>query len=77
MHILLTWILLLPAAALAQTTDAAAAPRPAGRTLVVLNKGEATASLFDPERRAWHDRLSGTRVVLLPKQPRDGVSAPE
>jgi uncharacterized RDD family membrane protein YckC len=33
--------------------------------------------LFDPERRAWHDRLSGTRVVLLPKQPRDGVSAPE
>ena len=23
--------------------------------------------LFDPERRAWHDRLSGTRVVFLPK----------
>lgn len=23
--------------------------------------------LVDPERRAWHDRLSGTRVVLLPK----------
>jgi len=23
--------------------------------------------LFDPERRAWHDRLSRTRVVLLPK----------
>lgn len=23
--------------------------------------------LFDPERRAWHDRLSGTRVVVLPK----------
>ncbi len=24
--------------------------------------------LVDPERRAWHDRLSGTRVVLLPKE---------
>lgn len=23
--------------------------------------------VIDPERRAWHDRLSGTRVVLLPK----------
>ena len=23
--------------------------------------------LFDPERRAWHDRLSRTRVVVLPK----------
>lgn len=23
--------------------------------------------LVDPERRAWHDRLSRTRVVLLPK----------
>jgi uncharacterized RDD family membrane protein YckC len=26
--------------------------------------------LFDPRRRAWHDRLSRTRVVVLPK--RDG-----
>ena len=33
--------------------------------------------LVDPERRAWHDRLSGTRVVLLPEKPRGGVSAPE
>jgi uncharacterized RDD family membrane protein YckC len=24
--------------------------------------------LFDPERRAWHDRLSRTRVVVLPKR---------
>jgi uncharacterized RDD family membrane protein YckC len=24
--------------------------------------------LVDPERRAWHDRLSGTRVVVLPKR---------
>jgi uncharacterized RDD family membrane protein YckC len=24
-------------------------------------------ALVDPERRAWHDRLSRTRVVLLPK----------
>jgi len=24
--------------------------------------------LFDPGRRAWHDRLSRTRVVLLPKR---------
>ncbi len=23
--------------------------------------------LVDPEQRAWHDRLTGTRVVLLPK----------
>jgi uncharacterized RDD family membrane protein YckC len=23
--------------------------------------------VFDPERRAWHDRLSRTRVVVLPK----------
>ena len=23
--------------------------------------------LFDPQRRAWHDRLSGTRIVVLPK----------
>jgi uncharacterized RDD family membrane protein YckC len=22
---------------------------------------------FDPRRRAWHDRLSGTRVLLVPK----------
>jgi uncharacterized RDD family membrane protein YckC len=26
--------------------------------------------LFDRERRAWHDSLSGTRVVVLPKRPR-------
>jgi len=23
----------------------------------------------DPQRRAWHDRLSGTEVILLPKRP--------
>lgn len=23
-------------------------------------------ALWDPERRTWHDRLSGTRVVLVP-----------
>jgi len=23
--------------------------------------------LFDPERRAWHDRLSRTRIVVVPK----------
>ena len=26
--------------------------------------------LFDPGKRAWHDRLSGTRVVLVPKHQR-------
>ncbi len=26
--------------------------------------------LFDPERRAWHDRLSHTRVVVLPRRAR-------
>jgi uncharacterized RDD family membrane protein YckC len=25
-------------------------------------------NLLDPERRAWHDRLSRTRVVVLPKR---------
>jgi uncharacterized RDD family membrane protein YckC len=25
--------------------------------------------LFDPEQRAWHDRLSHTRMVLVPKAP--------
>jgi uncharacterized RDD family membrane protein YckC len=24
--------------------------------------------LVDPQRRAWHDRLSGTRIVLQPKR---------
>jgi uncharacterized RDD family membrane protein YckC len=24
--------------------------------------------LVDPERRAWHDRLSRTRVVMVPKR---------
>lgn len=28
--------------------------------------------LFDPGRRAWHDRLSRTRVVVAAKQPRRG-----
>jgi len=28
--------------------------------------------LFDPLRRAWHDRLSGTRVVVLPKRTARG-----
>jgi uncharacterized RDD family membrane protein YckC len=26
--------------------------------------------LVDKERLAWHDRLSGTRLVLLPKPPK-------
>jgi uncharacterized RDD family membrane protein YckC len=25
--------------------------------------------LVDPQRRAWHDRLSGTRIVVVPKRP--------
>jgi len=25
-------------------------------------------SLLDPDRRAWHDRLSGTRLVLVPRR---------
>jgi len=28
--------------------------------------------VFDPLRRAWHDRLSGTRVVVLPKRTARG-----
>jgi uncharacterized RDD family membrane protein YckC len=28
--------------------------------------------LFDPLRRAWHDRLSGTRVVVVPKRAARG-----
>ena len=27
-------------------------------------------SLFDRRNRTWHDRGSGTRIVVLPKQPR-------
>ncbi|HQR24203.1 MAG TPA: RDD family protein [Steroidobacteraceae bacterium] len=26
--------------------------------------------LVDPQRRAWHDRLSHTRVIVVPKRPR-------
>ena len=26
--------------------------------------------LVDPQRRAWHDRLSHTRVIVVPRQPR-------
>ncbi len=30
--------------------------------------------LFDPQRRAWHDRWTRTRVVVLPKRaPRSGA----
>lgn len=28
------------------------------------------AALWDPEKRTWHDRWSGSRVVLLPKPPK-------
>lgn len=28
--------------------------------------------VVDPARRAWHDRLSRTRVVVVPKAPRAG-----
>jgi uncharacterized RDD family membrane protein YckC len=27
-------------------------------------------SLVDPDRLAWHDRLSGTQLVVVPRQPR-------
>lgn len=27
-------------------------------------------ALFDEERRAWHDKVTGTRLVLLPKRQR-------
>lgn len=30
--------------------------------------------LFDRDRRAWHDRLSRTRVVVLPKTQRSAAS---
>jgi uncharacterized RDD family membrane protein YckC len=38
-------------------------------SLVPLGLGFAWI-LIDPQRRAWHDRLSGTRVVVLPKRAR-------
>jgi uncharacterized RDD family membrane protein YckC len=28
--------------------------------------------LVDPEKLAWHDRIAGTRVVVLPKEQADG-----
>lgn len=33
-------------------------------------------ALFDREKRAWHDHLSGTRLILLPKQPKRGSGLP-
>jgi len=31
--------------------------------------------LIDPERRSWHDHLSGTRIVLVPKSsPATGIN---
>ncbi len=32
--------------------------------------------LVDRDRRAWHDRLSGTRVVVIPKAGRKATSPP-
>jgi uncharacterized RDD family membrane protein YckC len=32
--------------------------------------------VFDREKRAWHDRLSGTCLLLLPKPPRRGSGQP-
>jgi uncharacterized RDD family membrane protein YckC len=32
--------------------------------------------LVDPQRRAWHDRLSGTRIVLLPKRKAPASARP-
>lgn len=29
-------------------------------------------ALFDPQRRCWHDRLSGTEVIVLPKPGKKG-----
>ena len=29
--------------------------------------------LFDPQRRAWHDRLSHTRIVVLPRRGASGA----
>lgn len=45
----------------------------AGLSALVAGLGFA-ASLVDAERRAWHDRLSATRLAYRPKsaQPRDG-----
>ena len=40
----------------------------AGASLLPLGLGYVWI-LIDPQRRAWHDRLSGTRVVVLPKAP--------
>jgi uncharacterized RDD family membrane protein YckC len=33
-------------------------------------------ALIDREKRAWHDRLSGTRLILLPKRPKRGSGQP-
>jgi uncharacterized RDD family membrane protein YckC len=47
--------------------------RLAWATLSLLPAGLGFAwILVDDRRRAWHDRLSGTRVVVLPKRGRSG-----
>jgi uncharacterized RDD family membrane protein YckC len=33
-------------------------------------------ALFDREKRTWHDRLSGTRLILMPKTPKRDSSHP-
>jgi len=55
--------------------------QPVSATATVLRLGAAAVaglpaglgylwSVFDPERRAWHDRWTDTRIVVLPKAPR-------
>lgn len=50
----------------------AAAVRYAGAWLAWLPLGAGVLwCLVDPQRRAWHDRLSGTEVILLPRATRE------
>jgi len=48
-------------------TVSAAVLRAAGYLVSILPFGLGTISMwFDPERRTWHDRLAGTRVLTVP-----------
>jgi uncharacterized RDD family membrane protein YckC len=65
------WRLRLVGATGHEVTWTQALSRFAGAWIGLLPAGAGYWSmLLDPQGRSWHDRMSGTRVVQLPKPPR-------